>query len=262
MRQLGLGARPKFEIIGMGTGVGQTVTPVSGSKGSYATIGTTTFRYNKLQVMINGPTRRERIDIAMNNGGSDTIIIPDIGVTGGDNISNNQHLYQSITFPIRVPSGAVLKARAWSSASGGACDVFCAGYGGNQKESFSKAISCTDFTGTDPPTVTQTNTTFTAWTAFCASTSKRIKGLIVRIADAADATRTPGVGVVEIARGSAGNEVIIGIVPFSQSAGGTYADTKLIECDIPAGTRLSMRCQCAGGAMADSIGIIGYGLVV
>lgn len=246
------------ETIGAGTGAGTTVTSSSSpnTKGSYATIGTAGFQYSSFLLCIgNNSASRYRIDIAINTGGSDQIVVQDLYLdcTSSSSIAGNN--YQ---IPVKIPSGASVKARCQAVVFGGqTLSILIVGFAQDfpGMPGFSGLLTGTDFTDTDPANaVTQTGQTFTAWTTIAASTASRASGLLIYPSSAGDTSRTVSRVLIQIAKGGAGAEVTVASFLSGQiSTAIAPAVAGVFVADIPAGSRLSFRCQCSSNTAADSI---------
>ena len=249
----------RSETIGIASGTGTTVTAGSANaKGSAATIGTTAFRYSafRLTIFQTGSTsRRNRLDIIVNNGGADEVILPDVYFENGTNDFSQ-------IFPISIPSGATVKAKLQCTTGSEAAIVAITGFAGDfgMEPGNGRAISCTDWTNTGPTfTVTQTGTTATAWTTIAGSLSNAVSRLWLMPTHAADTGRTVSDFTVEIGIGSAGNEVVLDTAFGHQVSNGVMQTLWELPCDLPAGKRLSFRVTCAAAA-ADAFGVTALGL--
>jgi hypothetical protein len=258
-------AASHFETLGAGTGQGTTVTTGAlNTKGSYATIGTTGFRYSGflLQLVSNNGTRF-RFDLAINTGGSDQIIVEDFYY---DSHFSSTVSTIALWFPVGIPSGATIKMRAQAAAATQSFLAVVQGYAMDfpGHTSFRACRSATDFTNTDPTnSVTQTGNTVTSWTQVAASTVAGFAGLYVSPAVCADTSRTSSKLLVDVAVGaSLAEQAVISGLQFTQNASGPVpSGVGPVLCDIPAGTRLSSRVQCSAAGAADAFNVSINGLV-
>jgi hypothetical protein len=258
-------AASRYETLGAGTGLGTTVTTGAlNTKGSYASIGTTTFRYSGflLQLVSNNGTRF-RFDVAVNTGGSDQVIVEDFYY---DSHFSSTVSTISLWFPVSVPSGAAIKIKAQAAAATQSFLAIVQGYATDfpGHTSFRACRSATDFTNTDPTnSVTQTGNTVTSWAQVVSSTVAAFAGLYVSPAVCADTSRTSSKMLVDIAVGAGGSEqVVISALQFTQNASGPVpSGVGPVLCDIPAGTRLSSRVQCSAAGAADAFNVSINGLV-
>lgn len=255
-------AGTRYEQLGFASGTGVSLTPGNGSKGAYATIGTTGFRYDGfILACIPGVSAVQlRVDIAINTGGSDVTVVEDFFV----DVAGTANNVQNFLIPVKIPSGAVVKVRAQSTVvTAGALVVAIAGWAQDvpQELPSAKMISCTDWTGSLPTnSVAQNGVSFTAWTTICASTTNRVKELLFALTGAGDVARTAASMNIEIGIGSAGNEKTIATFCGKQASATMAAVYSRTRCDIPAGTRLSFRCQCSA-AVSDTVAVAANGLI-
>jgi hypothetical protein len=259
-------AATRYESLGLGTGVGTTVTANASAnvKGSYATIGTAGFRYSGFvlsMTVLFGSVRRARLDIAINTGGADTIIVEDYYFEG--TVGTPTVAALNCFFPVCIPSGATIKARIQCSTGSEAVEVSVVGVAFDFAGPIgaSRMVSCSDFTNTAPTnTVAMTGTSYTAWTTIKASTPARISRLWLAWSSNADTTRTACEFIVDIGIGSAGNEVVLASLVGRQASIVFLPQDMGFPCDIPAAKRLAFRIQAANGAANDSFGVCAMGL--
>ena len=261
-----INAAVRAETIGLSTGTGTSVTSgPADTKGSYATIGTTGFQYGGLVLSLLasglGGARKFRLDIAINTGGSDTIIVEDYYFEG----SNTAIAVAPLNIHLRVciPSGATVKARVQSNQSTQTIAVALIGvaYDFPGPVGKSRVVSCTDFTNTLPTnTVTQAGNSYTAWTEIRSSLPARVSALWLTFSNGGDSSRTASDFIVDIGVGAAGSEVVIGSILGTQSGGLFSLIPAFLPCDIPAGSRLAFRIQCAVAGAADAFGVCAIGL--
>ena len=259
----------RYETHGVTGGVGTTVTAgaTANTKGSYATLGTAGFEYDGLHVGITGlpggGTSRYRIDIAINTGGSDQVVVGDLyfdPTPAGSYFAAQK----TVCIPVAVPNGAVIKARAQATTASVTCSVSVLGFCGDAKatKGFRGLLSATDWTNTDPTnTVTLSGTTLTGWVQVQASTAQRIAGLYLMLDSLGSTTLTSAHTTFEIGIGASGSEHTTGIIVPTQLAAAAVIDQLHgpYPCDIAAGTRLSVRAQC-DVADTNSIGVVLCGL--
>lgn len=240
-------ASARYETLGAGTGTGTTVTAggSNNTKGNYATLGTTSFQYDGIELTFSSfsSANRYRIDIAINTT-ADTIIIPDLFV---DCTTNGSSTSTSVFIPISVPTGAAVKARCQSNSASATVNILATGYQTDSKgmRGFARCVSCTDWTNTDPTgSVTLTSTTLTGWAQVQASTTARIAALYAAI-DARGVAMTGSVDLLfDIGWGSAGNERQLARF-LMRSASAHQQIFGPFPCDFPSGTRLAFRAQAS-----------------
>lgn len=250
------------QVLGAGTGTGTTCTAgSSNAKGTYATLGTLSQPVGAITVgLLPGTSaRRFKIDIAINTGGADSIIVANAYTESGGSGGN---FFSSYYFPVALPSGAIVKFRCSCTTNSGVATALVTAYPstGGRFKGRSKVVSLTDFTNGDPTnTVTLNGTTQTAWAAIAASTSARVSRLWLVPATGGDVSRTSAAILVDIGTGGSGSEVTKAQFLVSQNTLATVPVPNVLDMDIPASTRLSFRAQAAS-ATADTFGMVALGL--
>jgi hypothetical protein len=256
-----------------GTGVTVTASATANTKGSYSTIGTTSFEYDAvwvtLQELVGGTGYRQRIDIAANTGGADEVIIADLFFDASTNGGAWYNTAAPFTFcvPVCVPAGAVLKARAQSSTGSGTVAVWLQGQQGDAKavRGFRGLASATDWTNTDATgSCAFSGQTLSSWAQIQASTPNRFAGLMVGL-DSGGTVPSGFQFLVDVGWGSSGSERKLfslgsyfyfgGFSPLSVSLAGPF------PCDLPAGSRLVGRVQSNYSSAAGAIKPLLYGLI-
>lgn len=261
-----LTSQPTLETLGGGTGTGTTVTGgAADTKGSYATLGTTTFAWEGFDLLMQGGGNADvfRVDVAYNSG-SDTIVVADVFF----DITASAVMSHRIWCPVQIPSGAAVKVRCQSD--GGASRtliVIATGYSAGKGGATGKSgiISLTDYGTAGADTlpanpVTMTGQTFTAWTDLCASTSATVIEFWAHVSRHGDSTRTTSQILIEIGVGAAAAEVKIGAMESEQNTSGIYNSSCNFPCYIPSGSRISYRVQTSDNTTTDSISIGAVGL--
>lgn len=246
----------RFETLGLSGAEAQQVTGAANStaKSNYQTIGTTGFAWDGFFLQAgNQFAGRSRLDIAVNTGGSDQIIVPDL-------VSDNSGITSwmwGVDIPVAVPAGATVKARHQSSTSNANTRVAITGYKHNflGARSFSRLVSLTSFSATDPPTITLNGTTPVGWTEITASAPAPIAALYVSPSGVGDNSRTAARFLIEIGVGGAGSEVVVASLlmgGFSAGMGGNPRGPFPVA--IPAGVRVAWRVTTIAG-VTDTFGI-------
>lgn len=255
-------AATRYDTLGIAAGDGVLVTSgVVNGKGAFATIGTAAFRYSGFFLtFICNSTARGTIDVAVNNGGSDQLIVQDFYMPRFPTVGTLAQY--KIWFPVAIPAGAAVKVRFRSTSAAQTANAGVLGYAQDLKGNvgFRGCFSLTDFGATDPTnSVTQTGTAFTAWTTICASSQVRAAGIYAVMSGQGDTTRTASHMQVDIGIGAAGSETTLFSILTQQTTTDPNSDIHFVPCDIPAGKRLAFRCKCALAA-ADSLGVSVNGL--
>jgi hypothetical protein len=246
----------RYELLGESGGSGTTVTSNASAnvKGSYTTIGTANFAYDGFWLHITntqgGTAYRYMVDLAVNNGGSDQIIVADMyydGSIGGAYYTSVGALPSFI--PVVVPKSATLKARCQASTGSGTVAVAVQGVQGDGRliRPFRGLVNDTPFTNSDPTnSVTSSGTSVGSWGQIIASTSLRYSAIYFATSLAGITAAAPIGHRIDIGWGAAASErVLFSIVSASYSAPPVYSGGALgpYPCDLPSGTRLAVRVQ-------------------
>jgi hypothetical protein len=242
-----LASASRYEALGVATGTGTTVTAAAtvNTFGSTVTLGTASFDYDGFFVSVQSNSNAScLVDIIINTGGSDQIIVPNIPspqVSGGAITQCGSGL-----IPVRIPAGALVKAKVQSATVSATVNVSLVGFQGDENTSlgFRGLAGCTDITGSVPTnSLTMTSSTQTAPVQVQLSTQNRIAGLFWSYSTKGLSAGSLGIAM-QVGWGTAGNEnwlftalLSISTLPILQ---GPY------PCDLPAGTRLVVRAQASG----------------
>lgn len=261
----------RFETLGIGSGAGTAVTASSSVnvKGNYATLGTASFKYAGFSAMIcNGSgAGRFRLDIAVNTGSADTVIVEDLYV---DMTTNSGATGEWILpIPVAVPAGAIVKARCQCTVASRSFQVAVIGYANNASgdPGFRALKSLTDWTNTDPTTsiATGTGTGTTSWAQITASTSVRVASLFMLMDSTGTASgRTTSSMAIDIGWGAAGSEKVLAtVLQLLQTSTPALVTHGPFPCDIPAGTRLATRATVGTAqGISSNFATPLYGLVI
>jgi hypothetical protein len=249
---------------------GTTVTASASvnTKGSWTTIGTTTFEYHTLYVDLgNGGTADFVVDIGINNGSSVMTLCEDLrlcSLRGGAANGANYAL------PLYVPSGSALQARVASSVTVATLSVILRGAsngwqgapGCRKVQAFYTSASSRGL-DLDPGT----DDTDTAWTEIDATTAYSAHGLMIGIGNGGESTRAAlRTYLLDVGMGAAASEyLLISDLLLSQ---GSVADAVLphvlgpFPCSIPASTRLAVRARTsAATALERKVDVALWGLI-
>lgn len=247
----------RAESIGasLATTIGTSVTPSASAntKGAWAQlIAVTAFDATGILVWLNsqGPGQDVLFDIGVGGAGVEQVLIENVPTAEfGGNVG---HVWY---FPIEVPAGSRISARAQVNAAGAgtlfASAMMLAGgmkspqvlgrvttYGANTADSGGVQI--------DPGGVVNTKGLYSE---IVASTTNPIKKLIISHANQNNSVRLDARWFVDIAVGGAGSEqIIISNVFLICSANiDRIMPTSFppIDVEIPAGTRIAARAQCS-----------------
>jgi len=256
-----LASASRYETLGAATGVGTPVT--SGASintfGATITLGTTSFDYDGIFITTASTGNNvSLVDIIVNNGGSDQVIVTTVPVphnAGGAFIQGSSGL-----IPVRIPAGAIVRAKMQSTTASATADVMVTGFQGNNDISlgFRGLACCTDITSGAPTNgVTMSSTTQTPWAQIQASTPNRIAGLYWSY-DVRGTTGGASLVLLQVGWGPSGSEKLLFTTGF------TFASVPVLQgpypCDLPAGTRLAARMQ-ASGTVTQTVSILLHGLI-
>jgi hypothetical protein len=259
----GLFGGGRFESLGEVTGEGTTVTAANGSKGSYATIGTTGFDYSGFFLIV-GPANSSgfRIDVAV--GASNDIIFPDLGLDARASGANASPV--SIWVPLAVPASTAIKLRAQSTAAN-TLRCMINGYAGDAfaPPVAAGVISLNGWSGIDTSASASPGTTAgtaSAWVELTSSLARDICGLYLAGNCATDTSRTAGRLTVDIGVGASGSEVVLFTIQTTNNSNNQADTFGPIWRVLPAGTRVAYRVKPSyTSATPDPFGLVGHGLV-
>jgi hypothetical protein len=268
-----LGASARYQTLGRSGGGGTQITAsaTANTKGSYATLGTTGFDYDGFWVtitsVVSGTTYRQRVDLAVNTGGSDQVVAEDVYYDGSITGEWYDNSGAGFFVPVKIPGGAVVKARCQSSTGSGTLLVSINGMQGDARlvSGFRALKSATDWTNTDPTnSLTLGGTTLSGWTQVMASTPVRFAGLYLGL-DSLGAAPGFVSCFFDIGWGIAGSEQVLTTVGTASFGGGGpsplfYHPIGPFPCDLPAGTRLAVRGQSAYSGAAGTVYPVLHGL--
>ncbi|HEY1257768.1 MAG TPA: hypothetical protein VGF34_00855 [Stellaceae bacterium] len=243
------------------SGAGSTTTVIAsataGTFGTLATLGTSSFAYDAITLSIGiANQKRGILTLTANTGGSDQTIADSIAF---NNVIASNDIGTSVWLPLRVPSGAVIKAKTATTASGGQLRVAVTGIqSGALSRGFGRVVSCTDFTGADPTNpITLNGTTLTGWVQVQAATPADIGMLFALPTCTTTAGGPNGQIYVEIGWGASGSEIPLVKVPIVVN--NTFVTTPIcIPCVIPQGTRIAARAQCSVASTV-TVGVVCWG---
>lgn len=242
-------------------------TGAANTKGSYAQLtASTDFPASGVLLCFTSNANtasRFLVDIAIGGAGSETIIINNVVCRAELSSSINIHMY----FPISIPSGVRLSARAQSEDAGVVIRVSATIVGGGfaSQSPYSKVITLGADTANSDGKFYQTsgtaNNTKSGYQELSASTSAPIKAISV-VSIHICATANAGI-LLDIAVGAAGSEVVI-VPNIAYSLDITNqvvpTSTGFFPCSIPAGSRVSYREQISANGAINYTDIIVYAL--
>lgn len=270
MMALPLGGYP--EPIGVGTAATTLTSGGSANtKGSYPAtplIASAAADYQGLYLFAGNAgasNRRYAFDISIGASGSEVVVVPDIFMFLRRVITP----WAAFFIPIRIPKGARVNARLQSSNISQTIDLMGVGVaaGVHQAVGFQRAeaYGVTTSSATTGVTVAPSATINTkgSWAEIVASTGNPVLGgLLLCVWSNSTLDAGESVFVIDIGVGASGSEqAIIGDLGLFVNATGDNPVPPILwlPCQIPAGTRLSARCQ-ADASSADSleVSLVGF----
>lgn len=269
-----LGSRSETIGANTSTSVGVTVTAgvTANTKGTYVSLGTTTFDWHSTTVCIgnNGGAADFIVDIAIDDGGGNKwIIIPDLRMSAWRSGSSG---LTEVAIPLHIPSGSALYARSSSSTGNVSCSVHAHGRSGNVggAAGFSRVVALyTPATSRgaliDPGGTANTKGSYVQLTT---GVSQRVGAWFGILGNNGTGTRASCSWLWDLALGTAGGgtEQIIA-ANLGANANGSDIVTLPVHVgpygdDIPASTAICARTQCTiTTATARVFDLALYGLV-
>lgn len=200
------------------------------------------------------------LDIGIGAGGAEVVKVPNLAV-------GYHNVYDQIDIPITIPSGSRIAIRCQSVVVSKTVSVVMtlAKFTVGRLPSayvipFGADIATSRGVGLAVPGVVNTKG---AWTEITAATAEPFGGLVVCEQGNADASFAAGTGLLDVATGAAGSEVVIpGMGDLSYACtlneSWTAHGTRLYPATIPSGTRLSARYQAT--SLSNSMDLSLYGI--
>lgn len=238
---------------------GTTVTTggTASTKGSYASLLTTTFDVYWIEILAfaYGTTATDSqgvMDIAT-GAATQEIIIPDLMMGFCGLYSSTAPGPKRWSFPLYIPSGTEIWARAAGQRVSTALTVVIYCYGGNAMPPYRVGRKVTTYgMGTVPigtTIVPGASTAEGAWTQITASTSEDHFAFFPSFQPGTDTTLNPLAYYVDIGTGAATEEEIgqsfIYATGSDERMQGPFGNLPCFA-DVPSGTRLAMRVSCSG----------------
>lgn len=253
----------------MGTTITASATP--NTKGSWTQlIASTAFEYLLVEVIVRASQTAATdsstlVDIGIGAASSESVLIPDL-LCGYKAASA---WFGQYAFPLRVPAGSRLSARAAGATASQSVDVMLRCHGGPTLDGVFPAggrvtaygITAATSTGTN---VTCGNNSYGSWAQLAASTAQRLRFLQYGFQGGASTTMVGAKTLFQFGIGAASSESVvvddlIGAGDASESAApfGFAFPYKLL--DVPAGTRLACRGML-NSASANVFDVAAYGV--
>lgn len=224
-----------------GSGVSVTSGGSAGVKGSWVTLGTTSFAWDWFCIMSGGIGVGRPIQFDVGIGATPDIIVADAFCRTG---SSADGAIQS-SLPIRVPAGVPVKIRTTSnSGSVTANNVIITGFAADyQFKGFRRAEQLNTMSGAFPVNgPTGASTSLSGFAEIISATQGRYGALLVQ--QWYSATSTAMDVFLDVAIGALGQENIIGTLLSRHSQPVRFSDYMFL-CNVPQGTRISAQIQCS-----------------
>lgn len=249
------------------SGTTVTASATANTKGSWASLGQTTFAWDWFNLLMAQTAVSDKIiDIGLSGDGTNFYTIcPDVRLAG----RKSADIVQSIAFPLRVPSGKYVGVRCAASTGSHVLNVAITGSSVGMKggTGYSRAIALytagsSRGTAIDPGGTANTKS---GWTQLVASSAASVDSIYVMVGQNADTTRTAtATALLDIGVGAASSE--FAMIPdifmrWTTTLDGPQFNIGPIPCYIPAGSRVSARAQCTDTVAGDrtlDVGIIGF----
>lgn len=241
------------------------------TKGSWVDVGTTTFDYEALTVMFGSADIADFLfDVGIGDGaGNYWVLIENLRLS---TLKSTYDQSVSITFPLHVPAGSLLAARAQSAVANKTFRISFQGAADNAggAPGYSRCVGIGPNTATSRgPAVDPGGTAHTkgAYTELVASLAVDIAAIVLIAGSNNDIVRSASAtSFFDLAVGAAGAEAVV--IPNQYQAWGSSYDNGWMQfrgpyaIDIPAGSRVAARSQCSLNTAGDrTIDITAYGLV-
>jgi hypothetical protein len=244
------------EAVGAATGTSNgtnvTCNASANTKGNYAPLITSTAFPSSLMVLaFDTPSsaRSYLVDIAIGAASSEQVLISNLLVS----VPSSNPAWGAVgIFPLAIPAGTRIAARAQSTTGSSqirvSCHLFAGGFGipphGAIIDTY--GVDTTDSGGTsiDPGGSSHTKGSYVEITG---ATTRPHRYLAVLFGSQVNGVMTTGTWLFDIAIGGAGSEVVILnnlVVNATSQADGVHpAMYPLLPVNIPAGTRIAARAQ-------------------
>lgn len=205
------------------------------------------------------------VDIGIGASGSEAVLVPNLFAAAGASTGNGQYGY---VCPVMVPAGSRISARAQASVASSQLEVLVIlvedpefGRLFPQGRTF-PVISAGNVENAGAVTSTSAGTVLTAgnanakgnWAPLITSTANRTTFILVMLGKGSQINTEY---LVDIGMGASGSEsVLVPNIPYCNSSAVDGRAVAFLAILIPAGTRISARCQCATGATTITIAVL------
>lgn len=266
----------RLDTIGavLGTSAGTVITSPGSANtktgAAWAALTTSTpVSASGITLTINNPTAiiaSRLIDIGIGPSGSEIVIIPNILYTSGE-----ADIPLIVYFPVRIPAGVRLAARMQTSSLSNTVTVSAilhtATWGTQvpSQRAVDYGTTLASSRGTVVDAGATANTKSATFTTIAAATAESCRGLIVALGNSIDASRTVAHWLIDVAVGAATAEKIV--IPNYYARASINEEVRpatspLFPVSIPAGSRLSARCQSNNITAGDrALDVVLYSIV-
>lgn len=273
MYNLSRNAGMRSETLGATTAssTGTTITAAgsANTKGSWTTIGTSTFDYEYVIVCVGhaGGAVNYVVDIGIQSNSGDRVLIQDLRLDATRVAASRSNQYG---IPVHFPSGSVIRARSASSTLSSVCRVIVIGFsrGFSGGAGYSRCIALCTATVSRGITIDNNVAVNTkgAWTSLT-TTSVEIAAIFGHIGLNADIARGAVVsGLIDIGIGTATNFTIVSNITASyETTNDIWMPSVLpvMPIGIPANHNVVARHQTSATTAGDrAFDLMLYGLIV
>jgi hypothetical protein len=245
----------RTETFGAGTSSGTTLTAsgTANTKGTYVSLGTTTFEWNHVSISLaaSSASADHLVDIAIDDGGGNKwIILPDLRHPSRISANASPVL---LSLPLYVPKGSLIYARSSSSTASATMAITISGLaiGRGGAPGYSRCVALytpgtSRGTSVDPGAVAGTTS---AWVQLTTGASVRVAEWFAVVGTGGNTSRTTSTWLVDFAIGASGSEqVVLADVLISAGVSTTAQGPFAIgpyPTDVPASTAWSVRAVCS-----------------
>jgi hypothetical protein len=241
-----------YEELGANTSSATTMQTVVGgqnTKGSWAQLGSSALAHAAKGVIVSikgvGNSFKHLVDIGVGTSGNEVVLLENVPWIFSNTATNVYRVY----FPCDIPAGTQINVRSQTNQTGGGNCLVMAHFLKAPMFPWAAGSIVDDYGAV---TATTLGTTVTAhaslhtkgnWAEITASTARAYKGLI--LTPGYTSTGTNPYFFLDVGIGAAASEqVILENLDMTRGADiGSPAGLTVIPCNLPAGTRVAMRCQ-------------------
>lgn len=227
----------------------QQITSGQNTKGSWTQLGSSTLAHAAKGVIVHikgvGNSFRHLVDIGVGTSGNEVVLLENVPYLQLNSATNVNRCY----FPCDLPAGTQINVRGQTNQTGGGTTVVACHFLKAPMFPFASGSIVDDYgviaATTNGTTVTAHASVNTkgSWAEITASTTRAYKGLI--LTPGYTSTGTSPTFFLDVGIGSAGSEqVILENIYMTRGADiGSPVGLTVIPWDLPAGSRVAMRCQ-------------------